>query len=800
MGCGGSSIRIRPMDAYLHQADLAGSPRLPSPRKLDSSPTPPSTPTTASPPPPLAKPLSLPSVSSSEVSVSSMVHGRQEAAHFCAIDASRPSRPAEAAVFFLHLHAFLGLAGRLKEVWDAEVTRGFEAAEQVLADPAVPPMLCGLPQSSPQWRQQRLRSSVGVASGEFVAGNDDAFEAAQSAHPVFFQFVRDVAEGAGIDPDGTAFEHEGQAQRYVEVEPLKSRERAVEKAHRRTFAPRSDKSCGPPIAWVMDWCSAAIYVDRLESFGEVWRSFCEHPLVESVRCAQSRFRQPLPPGYQDWNVEFRLRAGELLHICQLQVHFVPLKAAAMSGDLMAHCAFFKSFFQIGRRQSASDAERRMDLLHCVASSAGTCVGDVVQEALVEGGGAIDAVVELLRLMGERGPELHVLRLCLDRATTDGGRASVMLQMATTMQSLGQSTDAETMLRDAVAIRRRLHGDQHPEVAVALCKLALMLEVSGRHSEAEPLHCRSLEIRRRAFGNEHPSVAESIGCLACLFMNSGNFAKAESVKRAGLEVFRKIYGREHLRIGIELSELAGLHIKLGHHEDAEVLYRESLDIYRKVYGHEHPTLGLALSKSRLLVGSDMQVKTGARQLGMLSVDRKVYGEKHLCVVRSLRGLAELFMRTGRHSDAEPLYREALGFRRSVCAGDHPCVLESLSDLAVVLDELDRLEEVEALRRESLGITLRLHGELHANVAQAMSSLARALGRLGRQAESITMYRKSIGVRRRVYGDEGEDTIQALHNLAVLLQEQGRHWDAQPLFREVALRGKARKRNQVARRGR
>jgi tetratricopeptide (TPR) repeat protein len=49
---------------------------------------------------------------------------------------------------------------------------------------------------------------------------------------------------------------------------------------------------------------------------------------------------------------------------------------------------------------------------------------------------------------------------------------------------------------------------------------------GEYAKAEPLYREALEIRQKVFGREHPDTAESLDNLAGLYWAIGDYAKAE----------------------------------------------------------------------------------------------------------------------------------------------------------------------------------------------------------------------------------------------------------------------------------
>jgi CHAT domain-containing protein len=68
---------------------------------------------------------------------------------------------------------------------------------------------------------------------------------------------------------------------------------------------------------------------------------------------------------------------------------------------------------------------------------------------------------------------------------------------------------------ALAIREKVLGKEHPDVASSLNNLAYLYQAQGNYSQAEPLYQRALAILEKVLGNEHPLVATTLNNLALL---------------------------------------------------------------------------------------------------------------------------------------------------------------------------------------------------------------------------------------------------------------------------------------------
>ncbi|WP_414756479.1 CHAT domain-containing protein, partial [Anabaena sp. CCY 9910] len=100
---------------------------------------------------------------------------------------------------------------------------------------------------------------------------------------------------------------------------------------------------------------------------------------------------------------------------------------------------------------------------------------------------------------------------------------------------GRYAEAEPLFHQALEMRKRLLGQEHPDVATSLNNLALLYNRQGRYAEAEPLFHQALEMRKRLLGQEHPDVATSLNNLAGLYWGQGDINHALKFFTQGLKV-------------------------------------------------------------------------------------------------------------------------------------------------------------------------------------------------------------------------------------------------------------------------
>jgi tetratricopeptide (TPR) repeat protein len=175
---------------------------------------------------------------------------------------------------------------------------------------------------------------------------------------------------------------------------------------------------------------------------------------------------------------------------------------------------------------------------------------------------------------------------------------------------------------------------------------------------------------------------------------------------------------------------------------------------------------------------------------LAIREKVLGADNPDVAAALNNLAGLYYKEGRYADAEPLFKRSLAIKEKTFGPDNPDVAQSLNNLAGLYDAQGRYADAEPLYKRSLAIFEKALGPDHPDVAQSLNNLAVLYYDQGRNADAEPLFKRSLAIKEKTFGPDNPDVAQSLNNLAVLYDAQGRFADAEPLYkRSLAIREKA-----------
>jgi len=298
--------------------------------------------------------------------------------------------------------------------------------------------------------------------------------------------------------------------------------------------------------------------------------------------------------------------------------------------------------------------------------------------------------------------------------------------------------AEAALRKVLAA--------HKDDALVLSLLGLVLLDQANYSEAEPLLKRALAIDEKALGPDHPGCATDLNNLGWLYREQGKYADAEPLFRRAIAIDEKALGPDHPDFATDLNNLGLLYYEQGKYADAEPLYKRALAIGEKALGPDHPTVAIRLNNLGSLYRDQGKYAEAEPLLQRaLAIDEKALGPDHPKVATRLNNLGILYSQQGKYAEAEPLYKRALGIDEKALGPDHPAVAIRLNNLGSLYTRQGKYAEAEPLYKLALAIRIKKLGPDHPRVATTAENLADLLRKLGRNAEADVYAQQAAKIR-------------------------------------------------------
>ncbi len=142
---------------------------------------------------------------------------------------------------------------------------------------------------------------------------------------------------------------------------------------------------------------------------------------------------------------------------------------------------------------------------------------------------------------------------------------------------GKYAAAIPLAERALAIRKKILGNEHADVAGSLNNLAGLYSSQGRYRDAEPLYKQALDMTKRLFKGDHPDVAQSLNNLAGLYESQGRYTEAEPLYKQALEMIKRLFKGDHPNVALFLNNLAALYSSQGKINQALELLTEGIKI-------------------------------------------------------------------------------------------------------------------------------------------------------------------------------------------------------------------------------
>jgi len=115
----------------------------------------------------------------------------------------------------------------------------------------------------------------------------------------------------------------------------------------------------------------------------------------------------------------------------------------------------------------------------------------------------------------------------------------------------------------------------------------VFNVLGKHLKAVNYYEQALAIVKKVYGDQHPNVAIGLNNLGSAWKSLGEYKKAIKLYEQALAIDKKVYGDQHPNVATYLNNLGGAWESLGEYKKAIKLYEQAESIFLNTLGEDHP---------------------------------------------------------------------------------------------------------------------------------------------------------------------------------------------------------------------
>jgi len=231
---------------------------------------------------------------------------------------------------------------------------------------------------------------------------------------------------------------------------------------------------------------------------------------------------------------------------------------------------------------------------------------------------------------------------------------------------------------------------------------------------------------------------------------GSFAEAETALLGALKEAEKLPPGDD-RLTVTLFNLGSVYQDLGRPTMAEKFYQQSLSTLEKSLGADHPSLARPLGALLTLsLENGLYAKAERLQGRYMAVRMQTDGAS----AQFLHNLAALYHARRRYSQAEPLYRQALGEAEKWFGPEGQEVALLLNKLALLGTKTGRHKEAISHFERALVIWEKALSPDHPHVARALTNLAGIYCSKGRQVEAEPLFQRALAIAENALVRAGE----------------------------------------------
>jgi tetratricopeptide (TPR) repeat protein len=254
-------------------------------------------------------------------------------------------------------------------------------------------------------------------------------------------------------------------------------------------------------------------------------------------------------------------------------------------------------------------------------------------------------------------------------TTAFGRASVLNNIASVLESKDDYEGALEKYNEALKILENRLGRAHPNVATVLSNIAGILQVKGDSAGRWEKLNQALKIDEDYFGRNHPAVAIRLNNIGGVLLENGDYDGALEKFNDALKINEAHLGRNHPNVATQLDNIACALLMKGDSADALEKLNDAMKITVECFGRNHPVVATQLNNIAGLLrlkgdyGGALENYNEA-----LKIDEAYFGTNHSKVARELQNIASLLESKGKYGEALEKYNKELKIVQSLPESD------------------------------------------------------------------------------------------------------------------------------------
>lgn len=351
---------------------------------------------------------------------------------------------------------------------------------------------------------------------------------------------------------------------------------------------------------------------------------------------------------------------------------------------------------------------------------------------------------------------------------------------------GRLHEAECFIQQALDMRLKLYGSEHPQTALSINSLARVLRDDGRLDEALQRINEALRIDTRTAGGSSLAAAGDLAVLASIQFERSELTEAEHAARSAVNIFDEKVGGSDPWVPYLLDLIARIHQWRSNYTKAAEVYQRVQQIDLKLYGKDHPIYAVRLHNYAIVLAAQGKLPEAKKIYDdVIAILREASGEWHPNLIDLLTNRGTLLTTLRAFAEAREDLEEAAQRNLKVRGADHPYIGYDHLCIGKLDYEEDKLGPALEHFEQALAIFRDKLSDEHAYTAAALTWKGRTLLELQRAADAEPVFKEATKVWRAELGERSVEHAIANAGLARAWFLQGKEDASVPDMLRTAL---------------
>lgn len=304
------------------------------------------------------------------------------------------------------------------------------------------------------------------------------------------------------------------------------------------------------------------------------------------------------------------------------------------------------------------------------------------------------------------------------------QARLMATIGRVYNNMGLYDQAETNLKDAIALQKEVLNANDPDLARTLIQLGILFRRKGQADEAVNQIDQAIKILDQDIDTNHGDLARAYNEIGLLLKNSDADAARNAYQQAR-DLIATFKGVEHASLWQLDANLAGMDARAGRYENARDAFERALEGGTRLLGEDNPRLGSIMNNLAFV-----HRKMGNYQLSLVlqtkdaELIEKHLGPDHPQMFGALSGLATTCKRLGDFDSAKRHGARAVAVTKKSLPAKHRYVWMALNNYADTLSRSgDFTEACQQLEKVTECLNLRDDDVVEFNRLSSLNLLCR-----------------------------------------------------------------------------